>query len=202
MNAKSTDPVNWSALRLKHEEAEYFLGQMAANTRHPKLFLFHLSAFLSSARSLTFHVQKIASNIGRMDLYEQLRQKMLSDELCRFFVNSRNQSEKESFLDLAFECIVSGNIWNGNPHEVSVANRRLRLSSEGTFDTINDALMTDWDRAFQYLGNSDAFDVRPRWYFCNAPLVESDGTNDALDICAAYLKRLWRFLVAFRAELN
>lgn len=192
--------INWSALRLKHEEADYFLSQMNANVRHPKLFLFYLSAFLSSARSLTFHIQKLASNIGKRENYESLREQLLSDELCNFFVNLRNRTEKEGFLELAFECTVSSELRQSRDNEMAVAMRSLRVGSSGTFEYINDALMSDWEKVFQYLGSIEAFNVQPRWYFYNAPNVAPECNSDALAVSREYLERLWHFLVKFRLE--
>jgi hypothetical protein len=63
----------WSALKLKTDEAEFFCGQLRAHTRYPRMFLYYLSAYLTSARSVTFHMQKQFVAGEPEKVYEPLR---------------------------------------------------------------------------------------------------------------------------------
>src|SRR5688572_30574228 len=96
----------WDTLKLKLEEASFFAGQLAGFTRHPKVFLFHLSAFLTSARSVTFHLQKQLSASGKKQ-YEALRDAILADEEAGYFVQARNRAEKEGYPSVSVAQLVA-----------------------------------------------------------------------------------------------
>lgn len=58
----------------KLEEAEYFLGQMVENIVNVTNFKFNLSAFLSSARSITYIMQKEFSHKSGFTTWYKIKQ--------------------------------------------------------------------------------------------------------------------------------
>ena len=185
----------WTALRLKYDEAEYFLAQVKAHTKHPRLLLFYLNAFLSSARSLTFHIQKTAASSHQTTLYHALRNELLSDELCRFFIESRNQSEKEKYLSIQLLHVIGVPNSDGDTKWTSRAGAVLYVHEDG-FNYINKTLDLDWDFAHASRGASNVYQVAYRWRFLNFPsTLSQNGTGDLITTCDKYLQRLWKLIV-------
>ena len=54
---------DWFAINLKLDESRFFSEQIRAHQRYHKLMFFYISAFLSSARSVTFHMQKLLAHL-------------------------------------------------------------------------------------------------------------------------------------------
>jgi hypothetical protein len=76
--------------RHKVKEAEYFFEKMKKNIEDDKVFSFNLSAFLTSARSVTFLMQKEYQHVlGFQDWYADKRKLMQSDNDFEFFNDLR-----------------------------------------------------------------------------------------------------------------
>lgn len=77
----------------KLREAEYFLGQMKANTQDPDAFRWNLSAFLSAARSVTFYLQKEFRGNPDFDSWYPEKQALLAaDTEAKYFDEARVSS--------------------------------------------------------------------------------------------------------------
>ncbi|MDG1372748.1 MAG: hypothetical protein P8Q48_21370 [Paracoccaceae bacterium] len=84
--------LTYALLRL--QEAEYFLGQLSL--QEGSEFQFHLNAFLSAGRSVTFVLQKSMKEVhGFRDWYGLEQASMKSDAAMAFFLELRNISQKE-----------------------------------------------------------------------------------------------------------
>ena len=95
---------DWLPIYLKLDEAQFFLDELKAHQKYPKLLLFYFSAFLSSARSITFHIQnQIVPNFsnGRV-IYDSIVQELLGDNISKYFISLRNISEKQIYPPLGF----------------------------------------------------------------------------------------------------
>ncbi|AFY86585.1 hypothetical protein [Chroococcidiopsis thermalis] len=195
----------WSSLKLKYDEADYFLSQLKVHVKHPKIFLFYLSAFLSSARSVTFHLQKQAASQGKTDLYRQLQRELLSDKVCQFFIDARNQTEKESYLQLSLFYM------NGMPQKPgekpawmvrAIASITIG-SNEPFFKYIDEILERDWDCAHRIYSSHGHYQEQFVWMFKGYPTgTGKAGYKKVLSACEEYLDRLWALLVKFRIQLD
>ncbi len=84
--------LTYALLRL--QEAEYFLGQLSI--KEGSEFQFHLNAFLSAGRSVTFVLQKSMKKVcGFKEWYGLEQARMKSDAAMAFFLELRNISQKE-----------------------------------------------------------------------------------------------------------
>lgn len=84
----------------KLDEAKYFLEQMKINVTDKQVFLYNLSAFLSSSRSITWVLQKeYSENPKFKKWYEEKKKEMEKDKLLRFFIEKRNYVIKESPIE-------------------------------------------------------------------------------------------------------
>lgn len=75
-------------------EAEYFLGMVT--TSHGDELRYHLNAFLSASRSVTFYLQKSMSSVPDFKTWYSERQaEMRADTVAGFFLELRNISQHE-----------------------------------------------------------------------------------------------------------
>ena len=87
-----------SKSRAKLNEAKYFYEQMESKFKEKKTeeFKHYINAFLNSARSVTFVIQKeFRKYKGFDEWYELQKEKKLNDEKLKKFVTLRNISLKE-----------------------------------------------------------------------------------------------------------
>ncbi len=182
----------WTPLKLKIDETTYFLDQLRAHIRFPKLFLFYLSAFLSSARSVTFHMQKQFS-AKEKELYERLRTEMLNDEVCDYFVEKRNHIEKRGYPPLSLSLLVAyKNEITGELAWYQIAGCHLFSGEidEG-LEFVDEFLPRAWDGA-SLSGTPERIEYE--WKFPDFPSEATDVTAG----CEEYAQRLWRFVAKFR----
>ena len=71
--------------RLKLEEAEYFFEGMKRNMENDKPFIFNLSAFVTSARSVSFFMQKQYGGHKFSEWYKKKQKLFDSDNDFKFF---------------------------------------------------------------------------------------------------------------------
>ncbi|NOD85921.1 MULTISPECIES: hypothetical protein [unclassified Ruegeria] len=106
-------PHEFTSLRyplLRLQEAEYFLAQLS--TKDGSEFQFHLNAFLSAGRSVTFVLQKSMKRVrGFPEWYEGQQSTMRSDAAMGFFLELRNISQKEGPVS-----VVGGSALHGWTH--------------------------------------------------------------------------------------
>jgi hypothetical protein len=185
--------MNWIGIKLKVREAQFFADQMRAYTTHPELFLFYLGAFLSSARSVTFHLQKQFAASGK-DIYLRLRSELLAGDIAVFLVNLRNYAEKEAYPQLWVQLFV-----RHDPIGESEAQWTLAASSLLFSDPNNSGLSflrriieNEWDHASFA---RPPLELRYVWMFPNFP----GGSRDVLVVCSQFVLRLWEFVARFRA---
>jgi hypothetical protein len=96
-------PLRLNSLLLVEErllEAEYFVRRLYTPTGSDQ-FGYELNAFLSSARSITFLIQKELSAVPSFaQWWEERRAEMRLDPAARFFLELRNYSQKEGRISL------------------------------------------------------------------------------------------------------
>ena len=97
--------------------------QVKTHLRYVKPLLFFLSDFLSGARSVPFHIRKqiVPSVAGGLQLYEAALAQSLSDPVCRYFINRRNESEKEGYLPMEFTLLRCQTNDQGAPIRTEIA---------------------------------------------------------------------------------
>lgn len=72
--------------RLKLKETEYFFEELKRNVEDDRIFSFSLSGFVTSARSVTFLMQKEFQDIARFeDEYTKKQRLRRSDQNFKFF---------------------------------------------------------------------------------------------------------------------
>ena len=88
--------------KFKVEEAEYFLSMMKQTIDdESNNFIFNLNAFLSSARSITFFMQKqYDKKDGFKKWYSTKQEKMMEDPDLKFNVRARNQISHEKPIEI------------------------------------------------------------------------------------------------------
>jgi len=187
---------DWFPITLKLEEAEYFLAQMEAHRRYARQLFFYVSAFLSSARSVTFHIQSLSGASREESLetslrasYRQLQRELLDDAIARFFIRYRNVSEKVGYPPVSFVVVAAHSapdrsetftaVAAGGP---SAATARLIDHVESTLLRLNGPLLP---------GQSSPHRVLVRWEWKDFP----GGATEVIPACMQYLDRL-RALVA------
>lgn len=180
----------WLPVYLKLEEARLFLGNLNTYRRFPKLTLFNLSAFLSAARSVTFHIQKqiVPSLENGSDLYERLREQFLSGKEAKFFIELRNVSEKQTYLPLSFEMMEQyPDEKTGQVTWVQRAVARGASPSKRHFGWLENVLNTEWTSYTQ-----------PRWLIDDYPGKD----KELVSACSEHLATLQRFVEALRREID
>jgi hypothetical protein len=85
---------SFSLVDQKVAEAEFFLQRISDSARDFFAFRCHVSAFASSARSITFSLKSVLSGIDCFDAWYTEREKRLRDDrLARFFHEFRRVSQ-------------------------------------------------------------------------------------------------------------
>jgi hypothetical protein len=186
----------WFQLKLKADEATYFFEQLRAHTRQPRLFLYYLSAFLTSARSVTFHLQKQFTHNDPGKVYDTLRQEMLSDKVCDYFIDLRNEVEKRGYPSLVVKQIVERkgkdsdkSVW----YELGAFILFGEQDDESGLDFLERLLRHEWELVSL---SGPPTHIVYRWFFPDYP----SGEKDVVVACENFNKRLWQFLVEFRAR--
>lgn len=89
-------PVRLRSVRLKVQEAHYFLEAMATAGMDQQVMEFNLNAYASAARSVTFTLQAAMHDIEQFDeWYAPIRARLRVDPIARLFLELRNESQKE-----------------------------------------------------------------------------------------------------------
>lgn len=88
----------------KIAEADFFLEKLKTESSSLSLnqeYNFYFSAFVSSARSITFSLQWVMSKYPDFDQWYLIRQQKLRDSsLAKFFVNVRNCNQKTGLMPI------------------------------------------------------------------------------------------------------
>ena len=180
----------WLPVYLKLEEAMLFLGNLRTHTRFPKLVLFYSAAFLSAARSITFHIEKQITPAFRdgKARYDELREKYLSGESARFFVELRNLSEHQMYVPLRFEMMEKyPDDQSDKVIYVMRASAAPSSPSKHHFGWLEDVLNTEWTSYTQ-----------PRWIIDDFP----GGKKELCEACEEYLTVLQKFVEVLRQSLE
>ncbi len=182
----------WLPVYLKLEEAKLFLDNLRTHTRFPKLVLFYSAAFLSAARSITFHIQKqiIPTFKDGKARYDELREKYLSGDSARFFVGLRNLSEKEMYLPLRFEMMEKYPDDQSDKIIYTVrASAAPSSPSKHHFVWLENVLNTEW---------TSYTHTHPRWIIDDFP----GGEKELCEACEEYLIVLQKFVEVLRQSLE
>lgn len=103
MKETSEHGIRLTSLILVEErlrEAFYFARELGKQ-RNAEIISYHLNAFLSASRSVTFILQKEMSRVGGFESWWSEQQQDLShDKAARFFLKLRNFSQKEGRVSL------------------------------------------------------------------------------------------------------
>jgi len=83
---------SFELVRGKLAEAEFFLDRMASCGANVFEFRCYFSAFVSAARSVTFSLQAVMSDVGGFkEWYVKKREQLGEEPLARLFVQMRNE---------------------------------------------------------------------------------------------------------------
>jgi hypothetical protein len=174
-------------LKLKMDEVFFFLEQMRAHTRYPRVFLFYVSAFLSSARAVTFILQKQMSD--NKPLYRSLQEEMLSDEQCSYLVDARNETQKRGYLPMRVDMTVR-NEDSGQATTIAGCGMFGR-DEEAGLDFVEQLIRHEWD----VVGPGRTADIIEYvWWLPDFP-----GDNrELISVCTEHANRLSNFLREFQ----
>jgi len=189
----------WTQLKLKADEAEYFCKQMNAHEKHPRLFLFYLSAFITSSRSITFHLQKQFKHIDIDKTYETLRDELLNNKMCGFFIDLRNHIEKEGYPPILVNFLVARKEKHtGNLFWTTLASGNLFSGQEDQGMVFLDNLIKkEWD-----LGSMSGIPAQIKYVynFVGYPDDCPERRTSVVDACQELIDTLWYFIAQFRDE--
>lgn len=185
----------WTQLKLKADEADYFCQQMCAHEKHPRIFLFYLSAFLTSSRSLTFHLQKQFKHKDTEKTYEKLREELLNNPECKYFVDLRNHIEKEGYPPIQVNFLVARKVEDsGNLVWYQLAGCGLFGGNEEVgFEFLDNLVRTEWDHASM---SGIPAKIKYTYNFIGYPEERKSVTK----ACEEFMERLWYFIAKFRSE--
>ncbi len=108
-----------NSTRQKFEEAKYFLCMMKQMFEDDNCFSYNLSAFLSAARSITFHMQRqYKCRSGFAEWHCQKQKEMSADSELRYLNHTRVESvHKETVqigathgLTVGLDCIIGSEV--------------------------------------------------------------------------------------------
>ena len=128
--------------RFKVNEASYFLSMMKQTFNDDSnVFIYNLNAFLSTARSITFFMQKhYSKKDGFKKWYDGQRIKLINDSDLVFLANARNEviHEKQikTIMEFTLTPIPSGTIIK-NPYENAIFTVDKRAFTKDEMDIIN-----------------------------------------------------------------
>jgi len=185
----------WDQLKLKADEAGYFCQQMYAHEKHPRIYLFYMSAFLTSARSLTFHLQKQFKKRDTQKTYEKLRDELLNNNECKYFVELRNHTEKEGYPPVKVNFLVARKAENtGNLVWYQHAGCSLFGEEEHAgFKFLDNLIRAEWDHASM---SGIPAQIKYTYNFIGYPEERKSATK----ACQEFMETLWYFLAKFRDE--
>lgn len=87
----------------KLKEADFFLEKMVESERAEIDLNYFFSAFSSAARSVTFVIQYVASDVvGFAEWYEGVRTRQSEDKIAKFLLEARNQALKTGSQPISF----------------------------------------------------------------------------------------------------
>ncbi|MFZ5491546.1 MAG: hypothetical protein ACOY6E_03460 [Pseudomonadota bacterium] len=159
------------------------------------MFLYYLSAYLTSARSVTFHMQKQFVAGEPEKVYEPLRKEILSDEVCRYFVGLRNEVEKEGYPTIHVKQFVERKGRNDGASTWYALSSCTLFSakSETNLDFLEQSIRLEWELTSM---SGPPAHIMYMWTFPDYP----NGATDVVVACEAFQKRLWQFVFEFRSK--
>ncbi|EJM22570.1 hypothetical protein [Pseudomonas sp. GM25] len=87
-----------TAISDKLKESDFFLVRMKESALRIDELGYYFSAFVSAARSVTFVLQYVASDLeGFGDWYSGIQQEMRANPLSKFMLEARNEHQKRGF---------------------------------------------------------------------------------------------------------
>src|SRR5208282_4110670 len=192
--SESTDSSElWFPIGLKLEEARFFLDQLKSQCRNPKQVLFSLSAFVSSARSVVFHIKKqlriSKSQKLLKKIYDDTETELLSDEFSKYFIGLRDSSVHEMYVKLAFH-LVEPRKEGGKEHLVLHASKPPAAPSEKHLSWLEEILKVEI--------HGGSF-TQAQWVLPDFP---GPGMTHLLYACEEYLQRLNAFVSALRESID
>lgn len=185
--AEESDRANWFTISFKLDEAQYFLEQIRANRRYQKLMFFYLSAFLSSARSVTFHIQELLAHLpnaaGAKKRYRELRSELLSDPISKFFIERRNVSEKKGYPPVSFSLLKRHrDIETGQDIWTEIAHQGPLHITARELDSVESSLLRGAEPIFP--GQGVPVSLEPRWSWDDYP----GKSKEVVSACEEYLE--------------
>lgn len=179
-----------SSTEEKLEEAEYFLGLMKKDPLDHSKFKFHLSAFLSASRSITFIMQKEFKNKKFKDWYAKKQKEFDSNPLLAYFNNKRVISTHQEVI-------------RPNKHVTIKLRDSLSINTQlGQVEIIlngktRDSKIIESKKNVSRSGESHLKEpeILYRWFFDDKPEA------DLLSLCEEYVCYL-RLLVRKGMEVN
>ena len=162
--------------RDKLNEARYFLELMAANESQREPFKYCLGAFLATAQSVTWFLQKeYDKTAGFKSWYEQQRERMKSDETMKVLHDKRVVTTHRE--PLAPQAHV--NIAISDTITISDSVQVVMHDSTG-----NEASRIEAERPSKQAPEPKSSTAEWKWYFDEIP------GRDLLSVCTEYLGKM------------
>ena len=98
---------NYASVGEKLKEADFFFEKMKLSERSIDELNFYFSAFVSSARSVTFVMQYVGSDLEGFDVwYAQIQQGLRENKIAKFLLEARNEHQKRGVQPIASGSVV------------------------------------------------------------------------------------------------
>jgi len=173
----------------KLEEALYFLLHMRRNYIDRKRFIYNMNAFLNSARSVTWVLQKeFADNPNFEAWYSKKQKEMEEDKLMKYFVDMRNVSVKEATPKHSLSLKVAYVIPKDERELIGYVERRISGNQK---DGDSLLVLPTYDKTGKHSKPKiikPTYSLVTLWEFEKAP--EGYEGRDILGLCTTYYHKL------------
>jgi len=149
----------------------------------------HLDNFFSEYRNITFVLQKSLSGSKFTSVYKELRNQYLINDVCKWFVDKRNNVVKEQPFDLEKRIVI--NIYS-NQNAICLPELIFTIDNDVKFSSIVDSLR----ETFQQSGQIEVF------FSAEFIFYERGHTEDLYDNFILGITQMKLFLAEMQKALN
>ena len=161
--------------KVKLDEAKYFYDQMVSEINYQRHFLYNLSAFLSTARSVLLYALEEVTGTPKQIWYDDY---MRSSQVLSFFKEKRDANIHAEPVKV-------------QPHYNMQMTNVVYISDSLTLQMANVlGIVSDSDSDLE----SDPIQVSPSMASIQYTFVDWQGTEDVFSLCQMYLDELERFV--------
>ncbi|HRB71472.1 MAG TPA: hypothetical protein PK776_06450 [Flavobacterium sp.] len=149
----------------------------------------YLDSFFSEYRNITFVLQKSLAHTEHKETYEQLRNQYLVNDVCKWFIDKRNEVLKQQPFDLEKRIVIT--IYS-EENATSLPEQIFTVENDVKFSTIRESLKKN-------LIELDPLEVM---FSAEFFFYENGHSKDLYDYCISGINHMKLFLTAMRKTVN